>query len=78
MDSTVPAVFAFVYLGMFLGEVPGLALDCAGVALLGAIALLVAKRVTPVDTSATTGHDRTSRRGRSNAAEDMLLDRIVT
>jgi len=47
MDSTVLAIFAFVYLGMFLGEVPGLALDRAGVALLGAITLLVAERVTP-------------------------------
>ena len=47
MDSTVFVVFVFVYLGMFLGEIPGLALDRAGVALLGAIALLVSEKVTP-------------------------------
>lgn len=49
MDSTVFAIFAFVYLGMFLGEIPGLALDRTGVALLGAIALLATNRVTPDD-----------------------------
>ena len=34
-------VFVLVYLGMFLGEIPGLALDRTGVAVLGAIALVV-------------------------------------
>jgi hypothetical protein len=38
MDMTVPIVFVAVYAGMLLGEIPGLALDRAGVALLGAIA----------------------------------------
>jgi Na+/H+ antiporter NhaD/arsenite permease-like protein len=33
-------ILAFVYAGMMLGEIPGLALDRTGVALLGAIALL--------------------------------------
>ncbi len=46
MDTTVLVVFAAVYLGMLLGELPGLALDRAGVALLGAIALVATGRVT--------------------------------
>ena len=37
MDLAVILIFAFVYLGMFLGEIPGLALDRTGIALLGAI-----------------------------------------
>ena len=41
------AVFAFVYLGMLLGEIPGLALDRTGVALLGALALVATERVSP-------------------------------
>jgi Na+/H+ antiporter NhaD/arsenite permease-like protein len=40
MDPAVLAVFVAVYAGMVLGEIPGLALDRTGVALLGAIALL--------------------------------------
>jgi Na+/H+ antiporter NhaD/arsenite permease-like protein len=36
-----------VYLGMLLGEIPGLALDRTGVALLGALALVATERVTP-------------------------------
>ncbi len=47
MEQTVLVVFAFVYLGMILGEIPGLALDRTGVALLGAIALLAAGAVSP-------------------------------
>ncbi len=47
MDTLVVVVFAFVYLGMVLGEIPGLALDRSGVALLGAIALVASERVTP-------------------------------
>ena len=46
MDATVLAIFAAVYLGMLLGEIPGLALDRAGVALLGAIALVATGRLT--------------------------------
>lgn len=42
-------VFGFVYLGMILGRIPGLALDRTGVALLGAIVLLAAGRVGPDD-----------------------------
>lgn len=47
MDTTVLLIFAFVYLGMVLGEIPGLALDRTGVALLGTIALLATERVSP-------------------------------
>src|SRR5690349_4687097 len=46
MDGTVLAVFAFVYLGMLLGHIPGLRLDRTGVALLGALALVVTGRIT--------------------------------
>lgn len=42
----VLAVFAVVYFGMFLGELPRLQVDRAGLALLGAIALLVTGSVT--------------------------------
>jgi Na+/H+ antiporter NhaD/arsenite permease-like protein len=42
----VLAIFAIVYLGMFLGELPRLQLDRAGVALLGAIALVVSGSMT--------------------------------
>jgi Na+/H+ antiporter NhaD/arsenite permease-like protein len=47
MDFTVLLIFTAVYLGMLLGEIPGLALARTGGALLGAIALLVAERVSP-------------------------------
>lgn len=40
-------VFALVYLGMMLGGLPGLALDRAGVAVLGAIVLVATGRVSP-------------------------------
>ncbi len=46
MDSLVLGVFAFVYVGMFLGGIPGLALDRTGVALLGAIVLLATRHVS--------------------------------
>lgn len=49
MDTTVLLIFGFTYLGMILGEIPGLALDRTGVALLGAIALVALKKVTPLD-----------------------------
>lgn len=42
MQNFVLAVFALVYLGMILGHLPGLAVNRAGVALLGAVALLAA------------------------------------
>jgi Na+/H+ antiporter NhaD/arsenite permease-like protein len=47
MDPTILVIFAAVYLGMILGEIPGLALDRSGIALLGAIALVATARVTP-------------------------------
>jgi Na+/H+ antiporter NhaD/arsenite permease-like protein len=47
MDTVVFLVFGLVYLGMFLGRLPRLALDRTGVALLGAILLIVAGAVTP-------------------------------
>jgi Na+/H+ antiporter NhaD/arsenite permease-like protein len=47
MDPVVLAIFGAVYLGMLLGEIPWLALDRAGVALLGAIALVATHRVSP-------------------------------
>jgi Na+/H+ antiporter NhaD/arsenite permease-like protein len=49
MDSVIVVVFLLVYLGMVLGRLPGLALDRTGVALLGAISLVAAGRVTPQD-----------------------------
>jgi Na+/H+ antiporter NhaD/arsenite permease-like protein len=47
MQEFVLAVFVLVYLGMFLGGIPGLALDRAGVAVLGAILLLAGGVVAP-------------------------------
>lgn len=47
MDPVVVAVFVVVYLGMMLGHLPGLAIDRTGVALLGAVALVAAGRVSP-------------------------------
>ena len=49
MDATAVAVFVFVYLGMILGKIPGLALDRTGIALLGAIFLLAAGEIQPED-----------------------------
>lgn len=40
LDGGIVAVFAIVYLGMFLGGLPRLKLDRSGVALLGAIAVI--------------------------------------
>lgn len=47
MDATILIIFLFVYLGMILGGLPGLALDRTGVALLGAIALIALGKITP-------------------------------
>ncbi len=49
MTAFVVAVFAVVYLGMFLGALPWLHLDRTGIALLGAIALVGAGVLTPKD-----------------------------
>jgi Na+/H+ antiporter NhaD/arsenite permease-like protein len=45
LDPIVLAVFVLVYAGMILGEIPGLALDRSGIALLGAIAILATGRL---------------------------------
>jgi hypothetical protein len=46
VDLVVLSVFVLVYVGMILGELPGLALDRSGIALLGAIAVLASGRLT--------------------------------
>src|SRR5512134_2969379 len=45
-DPVVLSIFGLVYLGMLLGELPGLALDRTGIAILGAIALVATGRAT--------------------------------
>lgn len=49
MDPVIISVFGLVYLGMFLGELPGLKLDRTGIALLGAIALVTTDRIHLAD-----------------------------
>src|SRR6185503_10598351 len=44
MDAATLVIFGLVYLGMILGEIPGLALDRTGVALLGAIGVVAVGR----------------------------------
>jgi Na+/H+ antiporter NhaD/arsenite permease-like protein len=46
VDPLVLTVFFVVYAGMILGEIPGLALDRSGIALLGAIVILASGRLT--------------------------------
>jgi heme O synthase-like polyprenyltransferase len=46
LDLLVLTVFLVVYAGMILGEIPGLALDRSGIALLGAIAIVASGRLT--------------------------------
>jgi Na+/H+ antiporter NhaD/arsenite permease-like protein len=46
LDLLVLTIFVAVYAGMILGEIPGLAIDRSGIALLGAIALLASGRLT--------------------------------
>ena len=46
MDYIVLSVFLLVYLGMMLGEFPGLRLDRSGIALLGAITLVATERLS--------------------------------
>ncbi|HBI14049.1 MAG TPA: anion transporter, partial [Desulfobulbaceae bacterium] len=45
MDWLVLVTFILVYLGMILGGLPGLALDRAGLALLGALLLIITGRL---------------------------------
>jgi len=47
MDKTAILIFAITYAGVALGEIPGLALDRTGVALLGAIAMVVSGVLSP-------------------------------
>ena len=49
MDYVVAGIFGLVYLGMLLGEFPGLRLDRTGIALLGAIALIALDRIALQD-----------------------------
>ncbi|MBN1343712.1 MAG: anion transporter [Phycisphaerae bacterium] len=51
MDPLTLAVFGFVYLGMVLGRIPGLAVDRTGIALLGAIVLLATNRISMAEAS---------------------------
>lgn len=44
--TVIVAVFFFVYFGMMVGKIPGLALDRTGVALLGAIILIATGEIT--------------------------------
>jgi Na+/H+ antiporter NhaD/arsenite permease-like protein len=46
LDPLAAGVFVLVYAGMILGEIPGLALDRTGIALLGAIAVVATGRLT--------------------------------
>lgn len=46
MLATVLIVFVLVYIGMILGELPGLAIDRTGIALLGAIILIASECVS--------------------------------
>jgi Na+/H+ antiporter NhaD/arsenite permease-like protein len=46
MEYLIPAVFIFVYVGMLVGKIPGLALDRTGVAVLGAVVLVAGGSVT--------------------------------
>jgi Na+/H+ antiporter NhaD/arsenite permease-like protein len=46
LDLVILSIFVLVYAGMILGELPGLALDRSGIALLGAIAVLASGRLT--------------------------------
>ena len=43
MDGIVTLVLVFVYLGMILGNIPGLALNRSGIALFGAIFPIIIK-----------------------------------
>jgi Na+/H+ antiporter NhaD/arsenite permease-like protein len=49
VDLFVLTIFVVVYAGMILGEIPGLALDRSGIALLGAIAIVATGRLTAAE-----------------------------
>ena len=46
LDPVVLTIFLVVYVGMIFGELPGLALDRTGIALLGAIGVVATERLT--------------------------------
>ena len=46
MEPVTVGIFACVYLGMILGELPGFRIDRTGIALLGAMALIATGRIT--------------------------------
>ena len=48
-EPVILAIFAITYLGMAMGRVPGLKLNRAGIAMLGAIALMIFGDVTTAD-----------------------------
>lgn len=50
MDFSVLAIFCLVYLGMILGNLPGLSLDRTGIALLGAIAMIEFQKLSLQET----------------------------
>jgi len=52
MQTIVLLVFLFVYIGMFLGEIPPLRLDRTGIALVGAIFLVMAGVLSPEEAGA--------------------------
>ena len=77
MDPLVFLVFVVVYLGMIAGGIPGLALDRTGVALLGAIVLVTAERLTPTEAwtaidTPTMGLLLTSRRMQSREMLQLI------
>ena len=55
MTSFIALVFAFTYIGMALGRVPGLRIDRSGIAMIAAV-MLVAAGAMPVDEIAPAIH----------------------
>ncbi|GAB4180616.1 MAG: SLC13 family permease [Geothermobacteraceae bacterium] len=49
MNTSTLVIFIIVYVGMFLGRIPGLAIDRSGIALLGGIALLATGNLESAD-----------------------------
>ena len=49
LDSIILAIFAITYLGIAMGRIPGLKVNRVGIALLGAIALMIYGGVTTAD-----------------------------
>lgn len=51
MDYSILIVFLFVYFGMIMGNIPGLAIDRTGIALLGAIGVILLKKLSLFEAS---------------------------